>query len=131
MTRLRYWVRNHKFDTFYARRRSVTGYIYTYDLMEPNAPAERMQNEMIHDIEAAKPGILVIVVMPISWLAAKESEKTIFDWMEKYANEFYDTVGVVNFLPSGDSQSHWGADAPKYQAGETNFIYVLKRKSSN
>jgi hypothetical protein len=116
---------------FYSKRRSVTGYIYTYGLMELNAPAEKMQKEMIREIEAGKPEILVVVERPFSWLAEKESEQTIFRWMADYPNEFYDTVGMIRFLPSKVSESHWGADVPKYQAGLDDCIYVLKRKPSH
>lgn len=116
---------------FYSKRRSVTGYIYTYGLMELNAPVEKMQKEMIHEIEAGKPEILVVVRLPLSWLASKESEQIIFDWLDKYSAEFYETVGVVNFLPSGVSESHWGADAANCQPGQDDCIYVLKRKSSS
>lgn len=114
--------------SFYARRRSVTGYIYTYGLVELNAPVERMQKEMIREIEAGKPEMLVLVKLPLSWLTTKESEKMIFDWMEKYSTEFYDTVGVLNFLPSGVSESHWGADAAQYPTGQEDCVYVMKRK---
>lgn len=115
---------------FYSKRRSVTGYIYTYGLMELNAPAEKMQKEMIHEIEAGKPEILVLVNLQFSWLTSKESEKTILDWMEKYSNEFYDIVGVINFLPSGNSESHWGSDAANCQPGQEDAIYVFRRKTA-
>ena len=116
---------------FYSKRHSVTGYIYTYGLMELNAPAEKMQKEMIHEIETGKPDILVVVKLQLSWLTSKESEKAILDWMDKYANEFYDLAGVVNFLPSGTSESHWGTDAANFQFGPDDAVYVLKRKSSH
>ena len=113
---------------FYANRRSVTGYIYTYGLMETNAPSRRMQKEMIDEIEGGRPEILVMVELRASWLATKESEKTIFHWMEKYSHDFYDTIGVVNFLPSGTSESHWGDDAARFHVGPGDAIYVMKRK---
>ncbi len=116
---------------FYAGRRSVTGYIYTYGLVELNAPAERMQKEMIHEIEAGKPEIVLVVELPLSWLSSKDSEDMIFNWVQKYSDEFYDLVGVVSYLPSGTSESHWGADAANCKMWQEDCIYVLKRKSSN
>jgi len=113
---------------FYAKRRSASGYIYTYGLVEENVPAERMQNEMIHEIEAGKPEMLVFVGLPLSWLSSKESEDMIFNWVEKFSHDFYDLVGVVNFPPTGISESHWGPDAAQYQIGQDDCVYVLKRK---
>ena len=43
---------------FYSHRHSATGYIYTYGLMEPQKYAQQMQQEMIREIEAARPSIL-------------------------------------------------------------------------
>src|SRR5262249_39654534 len=40
---------------FYSHRRSATGYIYTYGLMEPQKYAHQMQQEMIHEVENAHP----------------------------------------------------------------------------
>ena len=39
---------------FYARRRSATGYIYTYSLMENHEYALAMQKEMIAEVEAVE-----------------------------------------------------------------------------
>lgn len=44
---------------FYADRLCATGYIYTYSLMEEQVYNQRMHDEMIAEIEAAKPEILV------------------------------------------------------------------------
>src|SRR5258707_5957015 len=52
---------------FYAQRHSATGYIYTYGLMEPQKYARQMQEEMIHEIESARPRFLVSVVLLNSW----------------------------------------------------------------
>src|SRR5438552_17849261 len=53
---------------FYAKRHSATGYIYTYSLMEPQIYAQKMQQEMIREIEAARPKYLISVAMSYSWL---------------------------------------------------------------
>src|SRR5207244_12575676 len=63
---------------FYAHRHSATGYIYTYGLMEPQKYARQMQEEMIHEIERARPKYLVSVVMFYSWLWLHGSERLLF-----------------------------------------------------
>src|SRR5437588_5152214 len=78
---------------FYAQRRSATGYIYTYSLMEPKPYAHQMQQEMIREIETAYPKFLVLVVINKSWLAGRDSDQTIFRWAEAYCDSNYEEVG--------------------------------------
>src|SRR5437016_14140955 len=65
---------------FYAQRHSATGFIYTYGLMEPQKYARRMQEEMIHEIESARPKFLVSVVMVKFWLWRPDFERLMFSW---------------------------------------------------
>ena len=46
---------------FYSNRHSATGYIYTYRLMEPQFYARQMQEEMIRQIESARPKYLIFI----------------------------------------------------------------------
>ena len=47
---------------FYAHRRSASGFIYMYDLVQLHDYAGQFQREMIAEIEAAKPLFLVMVI---------------------------------------------------------------------
>ena len=51
---------------FYSRRHSPAGYIYTYALMETQSCARRMQEEMISEIELARPRYLTSVAIGTS-----------------------------------------------------------------
>ena len=73
---------------FYAERRAATGYIYTYPLMEGHPYALTMQGEMIAEIEAERPEILVFVNMSASWLRHSDSLPAIFQWFEQYRRGF-------------------------------------------
>jgi len=81
---------------FYSQRRSATGYIYTYALMEPQPYAQTMQREMMTEIESSRPEFLVWVGYDNSWNVRPSSDRTVFDWFARYSNEFYDKIGVVN-----------------------------------
>ena len=81
---------------FYSNRHSATGYIYTYGLMEPQKYATQMQQEMIREIERARPKFLISVVMPDSWLQRPESERLIFTWANEYTAQNYTVAGFVN-----------------------------------
>jgi len=80
---------------FYSRRRSATGYIYTYPLMEQHKYALKMQEEMIHEIEVAHPEYMVFVKIEESWLMRNESERKILNWYEEYSKNNYDLVKMI------------------------------------
>lgn len=111
----------------YADRRSATGHIYTYGLMEIHDYNKKMQQEMIAEIELAKPKYLVYVNVRFSWLPRPDSEMGIFDWYGKYAQANYDLVGVTDIAPQGQSISYWDAEAQRQPQGQ-EYILVYVRK---
>ena len=88
-------VRNRKF-TFMRIGIPLTGYIYTYGLMEPQRYAVQMQREMMREIETAQPKYLVFVAVTTS-LRRSHSEAEIFDWFNRSAAEFR-LDGLVNIV---------------------------------
>lgn len=113
---------------FYAHRHSATGYIYGYDLMLHHKYALDMQREMIREIEAVRPEYIVLVNNLQSWTVWPKSDKIIFKWGNKYTEKFYDLVGTVDQLESGQTIYHWDNDAVKYPVKSNYFILVYKRK---
>jgi hypothetical protein len=59
-----------------------------------------MQQEMIGEIEAARPKFLVFVDIPTSWLRRTSSDMLIFDWYARY-REHYDLVGIIDIFVNG------------------------------
>ncbi len=97
---------------FLSHRRSATGYIYTYALMEPQPFARRMQKEMIHEIESARPECVAVVTFNDSWISRPESDREIFDWWDSYRTNYQ----FIRGFPI--------APAPE---GSTILIYRRKR----
>lgn len=116
---------------FYTNRRSATGYIYTYGLVEKQNLARQMQMEMAKEIESTKPKYLIFVAMPFSWLQDPESEKLIFDWYDKYVPEHYEKVGVVDIVAPYHTQYCWDDEAKHYMPKGKNYVFVLKRKDAS
>lgn len=114
---------------FYANRKSVTGHIYTYGLMEIHEYNLKMQEEMIAEIEKAKPLFLVFCNVPFSWLSKPNSPMRIFDWYNKYATDNYNIVGLVDIPDQGPSSYYWNADAQR-QPKNKNSVWVFKRKET-
>jgi hypothetical protein len=113
---------------FYARRHSATGYIYTYSLMEPQSHALEMQQEMIAEIEAARPEFVLFVNVPMSFGRLPDSETLIFSWTDSYVHSQYEKIGVVDM--NQPTEYIWGGAAQRYQPRSRSFIDVFRRKES-
>ena len=109
---------------FYADRPSATGYIYTYELMEPQKYAAMMQSEMIAEIEKARPELLIYVDVPLSWLRQDGADMYIFDWLRTYLAKNYRLLAVdqSTLNPLSDPSK---VLAPPLSTGN---VYVYQRK---
>jgi hypothetical protein len=118
---------------FYSHRLSATGYIYTYGLMESHPNAGKMQQEMIAEIERAKPKFLVLVNGPSSWRNESTLDRTSFEWTTRYARRFYRPVGMVERLLETETRAatiecRWDGQAAHAKPRSGCYIGVLQRK---
>lgn len=111
---------------FYAGRRSATGYIYTYPLMELQPYATGMQQAMIREIESADPRYIVFVRAVGSWLVRETSDKTIFDWFGQYQQNLK-RVGVVDIPSRQETVYRWGDDAATYAPRSDVWLMIFER----
>jgi len=114
---------------FYSNRRSATGYIYTYALMESHNYALKMQKEMIKEIETARPKFLVFVNVPTSWLVRSRSETLIFEWFDEYQQKYYRKVGVIDIVSRNQTIYLWDGSAVAYKRRSRYWLLVFQRKS--
>ncbi len=112
---------------FYSKRLSATGYIYTYALMEPQPYAHQMQQEMIQEIETARPRFLVLIVMSKSWLAGPDSDQTIFRWADRYCENDYEEIGLINISDHGTD--YFFSARPAGVTPAADHILIYRRKS--
>ncbi len=114
---------------FYSHRHSATGYIYTYPLVEKQAYALRMQREMIHEIEQARPKYIIFVAVDGSWLRMPGSEELIFSWLNEYAEQNYSLAGLVN-LVSPERTDYYLEEAPESLPPRLKYaVMIYQRKS--
>lgn len=113
---------------FLSNRRSATGYIYTYGLMEPQPFALEMQKEMIREIETAKPEYIVMVNVPYSWVMQPNSDRYILNWSSDYLAANYVAVGLVDY-PEGRVNEFWGSEASTKAPTGDSFMVLFRRKS--
>jgi hypothetical protein len=112
---------------FYSRRHSATGYIYTYALMEAQSYARRMQEEMIREIENARPRYLISVSIGRSWNRHSDSEPLIFSWANEYLSQHYKVVGFVNILSADRTDYYFGEVPAVPELG--GYILIYERAS--
>src|SRR5262245_15379312 len=112
---------------FYARRRSATGYLYTYDLMESRNYARAMQEQMIAEIEQTRPEYMVAVNIVTSWTEWHAAERLIFTWAEDYVGRNYTLEGVVDLVSPDRTEYRWGDDAKQYRPLSKYRIQVFRR----
>jgi len=112
---------------FYAHRRSVTGYIYTYAMMEPQPYALSMQNAMIHDIETARPAYVVLATVSTSWIIRATSSRHIFEWWNAFWPQRYKKVGVVEVTHSGQTKYNWD-NVESYEPKSGVILEVYQRR---
>ena len=110
---------------FYSHRHSATGYIYTYGLMEPQKYAQQMQQEMIREIESARPKYLVSVAIVYSWLRRPDSAEAIFNWANEYMAQNYTATGFVNITPT--KTDYFFGDVPQSVETLKDYILIYRR----
>jgi len=110
---------------FYSNRRSATGYIYMYPLMENSDTALKMQKEMIHEIESVRPMFLVLVWVKKSWLGRQDSHKLLFEWFNSYQTTNYKLVGLVDMFEDR-SLYYWEPNVKSPQS--PSFCAIYRRK---
>jgi hypothetical protein len=110
---------------FYSHRHSATGYIYTYGLMESQKYAQQMQQEMIREIEGARPKYLVSITMVYSWLRRPDSAEAIFNWANEYMAQNYTATGFVNITTT--KTDYFFGDVPQSVETLKNYILIYRR----
>jgi hypothetical protein len=114
---------------FYAHRRSASGFIYMYDLVQLHRYAGQFQREMIGEIEAAQPQFLVQVMVSSSWLNWPGADNTLHDWGELYPRQFYERIGSVYIYPT-HAEYVWER-AARHEKNDTPFLVDVYRRKGN
>jgi 4-amino-4-deoxy-L-arabinose transferase-like glycosyltransferase len=112
---------------FYAGRRSASGFIYTYNLMELQPNNLNLQKQMVAEIEKSAPKYLVFVHVYTSWLVRANSPRYIFDRINQYIEaKHYTTKSVVDI---GTFQSNFifAPEVADYTPQTDSYITVLER----
>jgi hypothetical protein len=98
---------------FYSRRHSATSYIYMYDLTKLQSYQLQMRREMMRQIEAARPRVVIYVDDWASWgWRAGDEHDELFTWIDQYLRDHYEPLQQIpiNALPA----HRWNQPASLY-----------------
>jgi hypothetical protein len=112
---------------FYSERRSAARYPYLYALLEGHPLARRMQDDMIREIDAARPKWLIVVRVPQSWLIRPDSDRTILTWTAAYLGAHYAVEGIVEIHGDRPSTYRFGPSAVTSPPEGSTYILVCRR----
>lgn len=112
---------------FYANRRSATGYIYTYGLMERHQYAAQMQQEMVREIVAARPKFIVMVSVGASWLRQPDSDERLMNWFNEYSTRELQPAGYVGIISSDNTEYYLPYRSESLTPTETHLT-IWQRK---
>lgn len=103
--------------------RSVTGYLYTYPLIELQPYRQRMLEEFIGEVEAGKPEFLVIVAEHFSWGAQPwRAQHPVWTWLTEF-QKAYTLVEEYQLPLHPGVAARWRAALP-----ESQNISLYRRK---
>ncbi len=78
--------------------------------MEPQPFALTMQEEMIHDVESARPEYVVVVTGGGSWAQRRGRQRSFLTGGARIGPGHYKRVGLVDIISYDHTEYRWGGD---------------------
>jgi hypothetical protein len=109
---------------FYARRRSATGFIYMYSLMEEHEHAAELRRRMMREVDERAPDVIVYVAVPGSW-ARRGGDYSAFDaWVERLTRE----TTIVARIPVRLGGLERADEVASWPLEQQPHVLVLRRR---
>jgi hypothetical protein len=86
-----------------------------------------MQDDMIAQLEAARPRFLVLVNVDMSWSRRPGSSLKILDWAARTVDTSYRQIGLVEIVPGEASHAVWGDAAASATPTSRAYVAVFER----
>jgi len=112
----------------YADCAPASGHFFMYPLVDGGPHDDRLQDEMLGEVEAARPRFLVFVTATSSWLG-QGPEKRLFPKIQALIDADYRVIGLVDIF-SDTTLDYWGDDAAGRTARSPSAVYVFERRSA-
>ena len=116
---------------FYSHRRSATGYVYTYPLTEHQQFAAQMRQQMMQEIEAARPLFVVQVCAWSSWQSRPASQQRIRELGDALIPPGYKLIGACDREPDQSQANwHWYPQGTKDPPNPASELLLFERINS-
>lgn len=112
---------------YLAQRRSATGFIYMYEAVGPGPHAAALQEQLIAELEAARPAYLVMVALQVSWLPYPGAPTRLLDWAQAWRERDYERVGLVD-IDEQQSRFYWDEASQGRRPARNFYLTVWRRK---
>ncbi len=113
---------------FYSQRKSATGFLYMYSLMDDHKYAQQMQRQMIEQVKNNKPEYIIFYSSERSWRHTAHIGKILIDWYPEFLKENYEVVGLVDIYSDNKTNYIWEA-VSDYKPKSKNIFWIYKRKN--
>ena len=97
---------------FYAKRRSATSYVYIYPMLERQPYVSSMRQELMAQVEAARPEIIVVVGNVMSWGGLPGNDDSLIRFVRRYLGRGYRQVLLVE-QQRGKARFFWSGEAQR------------------
>jgi hypothetical protein len=100
--------------------------------MEDHPFALDMQEQLIEEIEGAKPKFVVWVNIPTSWLIRDTSHRRVIEWGEAFLRDRYQQVGLVDLISPTRTDTHWDEAARGAMSiSPSGYYLTIHRRNEN
>jgi hypothetical protein len=112
---------------FYSKRKSASGYLYVYPLLEHQRFAPSMRQQFYDEIRKSKPGILVYTSNTGTWYAGEDVHSEMYNWYRQYRDSSFNRIGLINIPYDSLTTYDWSGDMTATLVHD-NYIEICKRR---
>lgn len=112
----------------YTNKKAPSQHLFFTVLVADMPEHKQWQREYSKSIEEMNPNYLVYVFHPISLLVQPNTDTYIFEWVNKYINDNYKLIGLVDMVDGYRSVYKWNQELVDYKPMSQSVIYVFERK---
>lgn len=112
----------------YTNKKSPSKHLFFTVLVADIPEHKQWQRDYAKSIEEMRPNYLIYLDHPISLLVQPNTDRYIFDWINKYINENYKLIGFVDMIDGQHSKYIWREELVNYKPEPNYNIFIYERK---
>lgn len=114
----------------YLNKKCPSRHAYFAALVADFPQHKEWQREFVKDVEKADPRYLVFFNHQISLFVQPNTDKYVFEWVNKYTSERYHIIGVADMVDGMQTNYVWNNALAGFQPKGQNVIYIYERNQN-